>query len=121
MADPKWSKCLTPVFAEAVESLTCIITENLMDMLLTERSLTQSRYFEMIDSLRSAGIDKSNSSRDLFITLMRCPPPSFDVFCSTLKRLQGGDQLLSLLTSPTSGQVTEQESDSCSDSSNGLS
>ena len=70
----------------------------------------------MIDSLASAGIDKSKFARHLFMTLMRCPSPSFDVFCSTLKDFHGGDQLLSLLTSSASGHVTEQDSYSSKES-----
>ncbi|XP_065835752.1 uncharacterized protein [Oscarella lobularis] len=116
MSDPKWSTCLIPVFSEAVSALACIISENLMDSMLTKELLTPSRYVEMIDSLGSAGIDKSKSARHLLMTLMQSPLPSFDVFCSTLKEFRGGDQLLSLLTSSTGGHVTEQDSDSSRES-----
>ena len=94
---------------EAVSALTDIITEGLMDSLLASECLTHTKFVEMIESLRSAGMDKSKSARTLFMTLMRRAPPSFDVFCSTVKEFQGGDQLWSLLTS-SCGHVTEQES-----------
>ena len=54
--------CLISVYSEAVSALACIISENLIDSLLTKELLTPSRYVEMIDSLGSAGIDNSESA-----------------------------------------------------------
>ena len=106
MGDPKWKECLIPIMPVAVSALTEIITEDLMDLLLASKCLTRAKFLEMIESLRRSEIDKSRSARDLFIKLMRCGPPSFDVFCSALKTFEGGDQLWRLLTS-SRGHVTQ--------------
>ena len=70
----------------------------------------------MIESLGRAELDQSKSARILFIKLMRCPPPSFDVFCSTIGEFQGGDKLYGLLTSSVNSPVTERRS-ACSSGS----
>ncbi|XP_065835437.1 uncharacterized protein [Oscarella lobularis] len=112
MGDPKWKERLIPVMPQAVSSLARIITADLMDVLFAKGYLTRPKYVEMIAGLRPSTVDPSESSRDLFIILMRCPFPSFDDFCSMLKEFQGGDQLLRLLTSSASVHVTQQGSES---------
>ena len=115
MSDPKWTECLIPVMPQAVSALTEIIAEDLMDVLLKNRCLTRSKYVEMIESLGRAEIDQSRNARNLFIKLMLSPPPSFDVFCSTMRAYEGGDKLLRVLTSSASSHITAQESANCGD------
>ena len=112
MADPKWKERLIPVLPDAVSALACIITEDLMDKLCSKRVLISSTYDEMIERIDSDGIYKSKSARTLFRILMRCPPPSFDAFCSTLEEIEGGDTLLKLLAS-SFGHNTEEKLGDC--------
>ena len=112
MADPKWKKRLIPVLPKAVSALARIITGNLMDELFSKEVLTSSIYDEMIKRIDSDDVDESKSARTLFQFLRRCASPSFDDFCSTLTKIEGGDTLLKLLAS-SCGHNTEEKLGSC--------
>ena len=98
MADPKWHLRVFPVMREAVECFSHLLASSkaLLDHLLAKKLLTPTEYQKTLTDLRNSPLD--DVSRSLLVdALSRCPPGSFDTFCSLLPKVDRGQMLYDCL------------------------
>ena len=113
MSDPKWEERLIPVMSNAVTALSCLISEDLFDKLLEREFLNFEQHDLFIKKMRDPTSSQSGVARDLFTMLRRHPHPSFSDFCSVIKKVHGGNNLLRILT-PSSSSKKSNDKDSAS-------
>ena len=98
MADPKWQLRVCPVMREAVECFSHLLasSKELLDRLVAKKLLTLAQYRKTLTDLRNS--PPEDVSRWLLVdALSRCPPGSFDTFCSLLGNVDQGQTLYDCL------------------------
>eukprot|EP00118_Oscarella_pearsei_P029029 m.3501 g.3501 ORF g.3501 m.3501 type:complete len:97 (+) comp9485_c0_seq1:68-358(+) len=95
MGDSKWKQKLIPVMADAVTYLSNILP-GVLDLLVARKLITNDQYDDLRRKLGQQS--KKDVARDLFSSLMKRPPPSFDLFIEVLDKFEGGKDLRDCLS-----------------------